>query len=184
MLLRRLPALLCAAACGQARPPPTCEFAGDAAQPVQLEAFALDASGAPAVLREGDAVLLQRPPQGGYVIYAGVAARNLEPCGVTVTAYLIDRATGNALTNLDQRRADLTSQSNGYGFPAQSYTQTPNIPACPDALHAGVVGRAAILHAELTDARSRGATIEVGVIASCASDARCACLCGPNPSQC
>jgi len=151
---------------------------------MQLEAIAVDTSGALSPLHDGDAVLLMKPPQGGYVIYAGAAARNLPSCGATVTAYLIDSASGTPLTNLDQRRADFTLQSGGFWFPAQIYSQTPNIPACPDALHVGVAGRSATLHVEVADAQSRKGSVDARVVVSCAGDARCVCVCGPDPSKC
>jgi hypothetical protein len=151
---------------------------------MELQAVAVDASGVLQPLRDGDPVLLQKPPQGGYVIYAGTAARNLMACGATVTAYLIDRATGNPLTNLDQRRADFTIASGGFWTTAHAYSQTPNIPACPDALHVGVVGRDATLHVDVVDAMSRHGSLEVRVTASCAGNAACACLCGPDPAHC
>jgi hypothetical protein len=157
---------------------------GDLTQPLQLETVAVDASGALLPVRDGDSILLQKPPQGGYVIYAGAAARNLMSCHATVTAYLIDAASGSALTNLDQRTADFTLPGGGFFFPAQTYSQTPNIPACPDALHVGVAGRSATLHVQVTDWQSRTATIETRVVVSCGGDARCTCLCGPNPSSC
>ncbi len=158
---------------------------GDLSQPVQLLAIALNSQGVLQALHDGDSVLLQKPPQGGYVIYAGAAGRNLEACKAVITAQLIDPASGAAITGLDQRDADLTVASAGYFWPENGITQTPNIPSCPDALHLGVVGRSAILRVDVTDANQRTARIEVNVTPACAAgDSHCPCNCGPNPGGC
>ena len=184
-MLLRLALVFGIVACDGAKHPDPClTAAGDPSQAIQLPPVTVNASGALQPLGDGDPVLLQKPPQGGYVIYAGANARNLMPCGATVTAYLIDRASGNALTNLDLRRADFTQAAGGYWQTAQPYSQTPNIPSCPDALHAGIAGRDATLHVDVADSQSRHASVEVHVTASCGGDAACACVCGPDPSHC
>jgi len=190
MLLRRaaLLALLCGCPGPQPVAPGPCtpqRPAGDLSQPVQLLPITLDGQGALHALHDGDPVLLQTPPQGGYVIYAGVAALNLEACGAVITAQLLDATSGTPVTGLDQRSVDFTVASAGYFWPADGYTQTANIPSCPDALHLGVVGRSAILRVDVSDANQRTARVEVNVTPACgAGDARCACLCGPNPAGC
>jgi hypothetical protein len=159
--------------------------AGDLSQPLQLLPISLDAQGALHALHDGDPVLLQKPPQGGYVIYAGAAARNLEACAAVVTAQLIDVSSGTPITGLDQRNADFTDASAGFFWPSNAFAQTPNIPSCPDALHQGVVGRKAILRADVTDANQRTARVEVRVTPACpAGDSHCPCICGPNPGGC
>lgn len=188
MLLRIAAIALLVACDGPAAPPRGCQPprpVGDLSQPVALLPIALDGQGALGALHDGDTVLLQRPPQGGYVIYAGAAARNLEACGAQITAQLLDAATGVPITGLDQRQADFTVESGGYFWPANGFTQAANIPSCPDALHQGVVGRSAVLRVEVKDAAQRAARVEVKVTPVCPpGDARCPCLCGPNPAAC
>ena len=182
MLLRLAP-LLAIGIC-QADPPPphpACAVVGDATQPVALLPIAADANGAFHALHDGDTVLLQRPSQGGFVIYAGAAATNLNRCLLS-TAELIDSASGNPLTNLDQRNVDLVSEQAGYFWPPDLF-QTPNIPACPDALGVGVVNRSAILRVEVKDNDGRTGRVEVHVTPTC-SDASCTCICGPDPTHC
>ena len=184
MLLRLAPLVLLLG-CPGPQPPATCAVLGDAAQPVALLPFAADAQGALHALHDGDTVLLQKPPQGGFVIYAGAAARNLSPCAVQYTAELIDPSTGNPLTGLDQRHADLVSASGGYWWPASGLGQLANIPSCPDALHVGVVGRSTILRVDVLDSGGRGARVETQVTPVCpAGDSSCACVCGPDPTGC
>ena len=162
-----------------------CVAVGDPRLAIELLPVAVNDAGALVPLHDGDGLLLQKPPQGGYVIYAGAAARNLQACGAQVTAYLIDRASGKPLTNLDQRKTDFTVENGGYFFTSSPYSQTPNIPACPDALRVGVLGADATLHVEVLDAQSRSAAVEVRVHAACpAGDVKCPCLCGSNPTGC
>jgi hypothetical protein len=137
----------------------------------------------PQALHDGDPVPLTVPGQGGYVLYVGARARNLQACGATERALLFDPDTGQALTNLDQRALDFTEEADGYFQPAAAALQfdLPNVPACPDALGKGVAGRTARLEVTVTDAQGNSGKASVLVVPTCPSgDARCACICGPN----
>jgi hypothetical protein len=167
--------------------PPQCtpqRAQGDLTQPLQLIPIALDPGGALRELHDGDSIVLQRPPQGGFVVYGGAAARNVEACGATITAQLIDPASNAPMSGLDQRRTDFVVERDGYFWPANGFTQTGNIPACPDLLGGGVASRDAILRVDVTDADGRSARAEVHVKPSCNGDSACACICGPNPGAC
>jgi hypothetical protein len=156
---------------------------GDASAKLELEALGLDASGAAHVLQDGDPLLFHVPGQGGYVLFAGAGARNLEGCGAAVTAQLIDPASGNPITNKDQRPVDFEVESGGFWVPADDSltAQLANIPACPDALGQGFTGRTATLQVTVQDAGGRSATITRKVVPTCpAGDKQCACVCGPN----
>jgi hypothetical protein len=151
---------------------------------MELLPIAQDAQGNLVVLHDGDPLVVHIPPQGGYVFYAGVAARNLEACGVQVTADLIDPASGQAMTGLDMRVTNLVEPRNGFYWPAGVFG-VANIPACPDALHLGVVNRRAILRMDVLDAQGRGARLELPVTPACPpGDSRCACICGPDAGRC
>ena len=189
MLLKGCALLILLGGCPQPIPPtPQCSpqrAQGDLAQPVQLVPIALDAGGTLHALHDGDSIVLQRPPQGGFVLYAGAAARNVEACSAQLTAQLIDPSTGAPITGLDQRRTDFVIEHDGFFWPANGFTQTGNIPACPDLLGRGVLARDAILRVDVIDADGRSARVEVKVKAVCESgDSYCACLCGPNPGHC
>ena len=185
-MLLKVALLSCALACAPApQPPGPCAPVGDLSKPVALIAIAPDAQGTLHELHGGDALLLQKPPQGGYVAFAGVAATNLNACAVQITGELLDAATGSPITGLDQRQVHLTVPSGGYYWPANPYLQTANIPSCPDALQQGLVGRATILRLQVRDVSGRSAQLDVQVTPTCAAgDSRCACLCGPNPQGC
>ena len=181
-MLLKVAALLALFSCPRTSPHPPCGIVGDAARPVALLPIAADGAGNLHALHDGDSLQLQRPPQGGFVIYAGVAATNLNRCLLSA-AELIDPASGSPLTNLDQRNADLAIDQAGYFWPPDVF-QTPNIPACPDALHVGVVNRSAILRVDVQDIDGRTGRAEVRVTPVCGDDKSCACLCGPNPTHC
>ena len=169
-------------------PPVRCDaqaVAGDLAQPMKLQAIAVDAHGSLVEVPDGGSLFLQRPPQGGYVIYAGVAALNLTACGAQVSAELIDPQSGNALTGLDTRSGNFTSLQGGFYWPTQGVSELPNIPSCPDHLHVGVVNHAAVLHVEVTDANGKKGKLDLNVTPACqAGDGACPCICGPNPTGC
>ena len=189
MLLRcgALLALLCACP-GPRTATPQCtpqRPQGDLTQAVQLLPIALDGDGNLQPLHDGDSILLQKPPQGGYVLYAGAAARNVEACNATLTAQLIDPSSGVPLSGLDQRPTAFVVARDGFFWPVNGYTQAGNIPACPDALGGGILGHDAILRVDVTDADGRTARAEVKVTAVCAAgDQGCACSCGPTPGKC
>ena len=189
MLLRS--GALLALLCGCPRPtigPPQCtpqRVQGDLAQPVQLLPITLDGNGNLNALHDGDSLLLQKPPQGGFVLYAGAAARNVEACNAMLTAQLLDAATSLPITGIDQRPTAFVVERDGYFWPVDGYTQAGNIPACPDVLGKGVLARNAILRVDVTDAGGRSARVEVSVKAVCESgDQDCACACGPTPGKC
>ena len=145
----------------------------------------IDPSGNLKVLADGDALGLAVPGQGGYVLYAGVRARNLQACGVTMSAQLVDGTTGQSLTGLDQRQSDLTTPSGDYFLPANDELlfALPNIPACPDPLGKGVQGKSIVLQVTVTDrTRFKAATVRVNVVPTCPQSlqANCQCVCGPN----
>ena len=181
-MLLRIALLLALSSCPEGPSPrPRCAVVGDASKPIALLPIAADASGSLHALHDGDAVQLQVPSQGGFVIYAGVAATNLNRC-LQSTAQLIDVATGKPLTGLDQRNADLVNEEAGYFWPPDLF-ETPNIPACPDALHVGVANRSATLRVDVVDQDGRTGRAEVRITPVC-SDATCACICGPDPTHC
>jgi hypothetical protein len=152
---------------------------GDASQPMQLAGLTIDINGNAIALPNGGTLLLQRPPQGGYVVYAGVAATNLEACQVSVTAELLDPASGNPLSNLDGRMADLTVANGALYSPSNGYSMIPNIAACPDALGTFIAGKSATLRVDATDAAGKTGRLEMPVTVQCIQgDSACACTCG------
>jgi len=150
----------------------------------------------------GDPVPLIEPPQGGFVIYAGIRLRNLDPCGVVLTGELVDPSTGTATSNRDRREADLEEEpgsgggDGGGGGAAwfrpshlESLATIPNVPACPDALGVGVEGVPALLRVKAADRGGRSITVEPRVVPTCGPGGAqefCRCTCGPGfvPGKC
>jgi hypothetical protein len=179
MLLKLLSlALVCACSGPQPR---SCAFAGDAARPIELQAIALDAAGNAAPVSNGGPLLLERPPQGGFVVFAGARARNLRPCNVQMAAELVDPASGKPVSELSSRGADLVDAVGGYLQPAHDALrfELPNIAACRDLSGAGVLGRRLLLRVDVTDSGGRHARIDQPVVPACPQgDSGCASSCG------
>ena len=178
---------------GPGKPPPkqcaAAEPVGDAQKPIELLPFGFDEVGQRVLLINRSPLYLAIPGQGGYVLYAGVAARNLDGCNPRLQAQLVDKVSGKALTGFDERSLHLVAAEDGFWYPAKaalaSRGEVANIPACPDALHQGVAGRIATLHLEVEDTNGKKASLDLEVVPTCLrEDQRCACLCGPDPGGC
>src|SRR5437868_15357474 len=106
-------ALLCAG-CPS---PPRCAagFIGDPKLPPELQMLITDgASQMFSLVMMGQPANVQPPPQGGYVLYVGAQARNLDACGVSVQGQLRDPATNDQL-GFDARTANLILGADGWG---------------------------------------------------------------------
>lgn len=132
---------------------------------------------------DGDTLTLHAPPQGGFVLYVAVGARNVNTCSGRLSGEVLDPQTRQPFTSLDVRTMNFDHVDGNYGFPEGAL----NIAACPDNLGAGVAGRDGILAVELTERTGRTTKVERRVKVACeANNAHCACLCGPNyaPGKC
>jgi hypothetical protein len=156
---------------------------GDAGAPIELQLVALVPGVGLTVLADGAQVPLSQPPQGGRVIYAGARARNLNACGVVMSAHLLDPDGGVAISGLDQRPADLDLEAGGFYGPSEDALifELPNIPACPDFLGRGVAAMDAILEVTVTDTEGKTAKAALRVVPTCdTADLECPCMCGPD----
>lgn len=154
-----------------------CTPPGDPSKPIALRAIARKGAGV-AVLADGDTVFLESAPQGGAVIYAGAEAKNVCGAVVTMTAELVDPATGKALTGADQRQGTMTVADGDYAHTDNPQVELPNIPSCPNALHVPIDGHAAILRVLVSTPDGRSANLDRNVVPRCpAGDAHCASLC-------
>jgi hypothetical protein len=176
-----------------------CKFAGD--REAKLEAahpFVLDPTDTGGVVliepKVGEVVPLRQPVQGGFVLYAGALFRNLDPCQVTLRAQLREASTGNVISNLDVRQADLEpapAPHEGWWRPRMldSLSTVPNIPVCPDALGFGADGQPAVIELIAIDRENRTVKLEHPVTPTCPTNelvAECRCTCGPHyfPGKC
>src|SRR4051812_48518258 len=93
-------------------------FIGDASKPLEIEIIALKADYTAAPVSAGDGVALLFPPQGGRVVFAGVRARNVDPCGAQLTGSVRDLATQQI--SVDSRTINLQATDDGWGQSAES----------------------------------------------------------------
>jgi hypothetical protein len=136
-------------------------------------------------LRDGDPLPLARPPQGGFVSYVGIRARNLDGCGGSLTGQLLDLVSGNELA-FDKRTVDLVPTGDGWGVPdAKQNGEFANVPGCPDYGPVDVRDRMVALRVRYVDTRKRTATVMLPVVPFCPANANeplCRCECAANYS--
>ncbi len=171
-------------------PPPPCDdtFIGDPALPAEAVLVITDGlSGALVDVNAGDAVPLERPPQGGQVTYAAARVRNVNRCNVQFNARFRDPTTMNEL-GFDGRNTDLVVDADGWGHPdAAQLSNLPNIPLCPDNDPTrDNQGQTALLEMAVTDHFGRSVTVSLPVVPTCASPdaamrALCVCECDHQP---
>jgi len=183
---------LCAAACGDKKPPPpTCNdtFIGDPS--LSPEAMLVVTDGVMPTLSDvtdGAMVPLVRPPQGGQVTYAGARVRNMNRCGVQFTARYRD-PTSLAELGYDRRSTDLIVGDDGWGRPDPLQVSTlANIPLCPDFDPVrDNQGVPALLEVTVQDRHQHMVKLSQTVVPTCmASDAAglawCVCECSHLPT--
>lgn len=155
-------------------------FIGDPTKELEIEIIALRADYTSAPVAEGDSVALLFPPQGGRVIFAGVRARNVDPCNAQLTGALRDLDTKQI--RADARTVTLEATDDGWGRSADSdIASFSNVPMCPNSWSKpNIYGTKYELELTLTDRTKREVTKKVNVIPACAEPenaAECACIC-------
>lgn len=158
----------------------TLPFLGDSTKPTELEIIALKANYTSAPVAEGDTVALLFPPQGGRVIFAGVRARNLDPCGVQLSGAVRDVGTGQL--RVDSRTINLEATSDGWGGSADGdIASFANVPMCPNEWSkTNIYSTKYELEVTITDRAKHKTTKKIGVVPACAEPenaAECACIC-------
>ncbi len=187
-------ALLACAACSSPDPPPEtdagviiggCKLAylGDPSAEPMMEIIALDPEGEIEAVAEGSSVSLIFPPQGGRVVFAGVRATNVDPCGVRVAGALRDPVTKQV--RLDNRILNLEPTGDGYGRSAPTDISTfANIAACPNQwAEEDLFDKPYELTVSLTDRDGRKVTKVMNVIPRCdepGREAECLCMCAAD----
>jgi hypothetical protein len=155
-------------------------FIGDGAKPIELEIVALKADYTSVPVAEGDSVALLFPPQGGRVIFAGVRARNIDPCNVQLAGAVRDVDTKQL--RVDSRTINLEATSDGWGKSSDAdIASFANVPMCPNEWSkTNIYGTKYELEITITDRAKHKATKTVGVTPACAEPdnaAECACIC-------
>jgi hypothetical protein len=161
---------------------------GDLAQPVELVTVVRTPDGRTEEVRASGAIPLIEPPQGGQVVFVGVRARNLDGCGLILTATLRDPCT-NGVIGVEARPVDLTASPAGWGEPASpaDIASFANVPVCPSAAATrGLDGQRYVLEVDVRDRDKRTARVTLDVVPTCAETSLCPkeCVGGPAPSAC
>jgi hypothetical protein len=129
---------------------------------------------------------MENPPQGGFVMYIGARAKNVDACGIEVAGTLRDPTT-MAQLGFDARNTDMLKTADGWGeTDATDNSNESNVNACPDYLSTDRVNGEFLLEMKVTDREKRTATVShhVKLICDPALDpdqaALCACECKAN----
>jgi hypothetical protein len=162
--------------------PPSCTlaFLGDQSKDPSIELIYFGADQMDHPLVDGGEIDLIFPPQGGRVLFVGVRATNVDPCGVKLTGALRDTSTGQV--RLDTRTVNLRDDGSGFGASTPGdIASYANVPVCPNQWSArDAFGESFELEVALTDLRDRTATEVVQVKPRCAepaNEAECLCIC-------
>ncbi|WP_063748784.1 hypothetical protein, partial [Chondromyces apiculatus] len=112
---------------------PSCLFepVGDVNAPIELEIIALDPDYQAYPVEEGSVVHNIFPPQGGRVVFAGVRARNIDPCAVLLAGALRDPVSKQVRP--ESRTVNLRPGEDGWASSVPTDISTfSNIPTCPN----------------------------------------------------
>jgi hypothetical protein len=158
----------------------TLPFIGDSTKATELEIIALKADYTVTPVAEGDSVALLFPPQGGRVIFAGVRARNIDPCGIQLAGAVRDFDTQQL--RVDARTINLEDRGDGWGNSSEAdIASFANVPMCPNQWSkTNIYGTKYQLEVTITDRAKHKTTKQVSVIPACAEPdnaAECACIC-------
>jgi hypothetical protein len=174
------------AGCGEPRKV-TCAagFIGDPSKPPQAVMVYTD--GASQVLSEarvGQAIPLEPPPQGGYVMYLAARVLNMDAC-VEFRGNLKDPTTGSQV-GFDARDSRLRVQRDGWGWPdPTSNSNLSNVNGCPDYSTRDVQDQTYTLEMTVADRDGRSVAVTQPIVPTCmlsdpATKADCICACSAN----
>lgn len=162
--------------------PPACTlaFLGDESKDPSIELIYFGADQMDHPIVDGGDIDLIFPPQGGRVLFVGVRATDVDPCGVKLTGALRDTSTGQV--RLDTRTVNLRADGSGYGASTPGdIASYANVPICPNQWTAlDAYGSSFELEVSLSDARDRTVTKKLQVTPRCAepaNEAECLCIC-------
>jgi hypothetical protein len=196
--------MLAASGCGQNAPDETaatggpvagCKLApvGDVSKPIEMKLVAagvndqglMQFAGTPKPIADGSVIPMIVPPQGGWVIYVGARANNIDPCGVQVKGVLTDPATQQV--TVDERTAKLTVGTDGWAGPLEHDPLAgalANVAVCPNQWASNdMYGNTFKLTVTLTERSGRSASQSIDVKLECAEAQyknSCSCQCKKN----
>jgi hypothetical protein len=130
-------------------------------------------------------VPLFAPPQGGWVALVGVRAKNIDGCGLMLTASLRDPTT-NRIVALEERPVRLEIGADGWGAPDRPdlLDNFANLAGCPNAsLTRKLDGESYVLKIRVLDRDGNQAQSEAQVVVVCGDPEHvreCQCQCQPD----
>lgn len=159
----------------------TLPFLGDETKEPEIEIFYQGADLADHTCEPGGSIDIVEPPQGGRVIFVGVRATNVDPCGVTLTGALRDLS--NMQVRFDTRNLNLLAEGNGYGRSSPGdIAAYSNIPVCHNTwTESDIFDETFGLEVTLKDRRGEQVMKTLQVVPVCAeptNEAQCRCICG------
>jgi hypothetical protein len=157
-------------------------FAGDPAKEPEMDVISIG-PGTLDTLHDGSSVALMFPPQGGRVVFAGVRARNVDPCAVRIAGALRD--TSSQQVRIENRIVNLEPTDDGWArSDPEDISSFANIAACPNQWSdRDLFDTPYELTISLTDRDKRKITKVLQVIPRCAEPEReieCRCTCGSD----
>jgi hypothetical protein len=167
---------------------PKCKagFIGDPAQPPQAIMVYTDGV-SPKItdVQPNQAIPLEPPIQGGYVMYLAARVLNMSPC-VSFAGNLIDPDTLDQVGYDCHGSTPLVMHDDGYGYPsASSLANFANVNGCPDFFDKDVQARTYTLELTVTDKDGRQAVATQPIVPTCmltdpATQSDCICQCSAN----
>lgn len=176
--------VLSLSACGNGE---DCSVVGASATAPEAGAMFTDgSSGTWLELTPGMELPLLRPPQGGFVAFVGMRARNVNACRAQTSGRLLNASTREelAIDKAGLTTTNLIKGPDGWLRPdAASISAFPNIAPCPNFKAAPVEGVTVLLDLSLLDSAGRRVGVEIPVVPTCApglDEETCRCQCQPS----
>lgn len=143
------------------------EYIGDKDAPIELQVVTLDPTYTAQPFEAGGDASILFPPQGGRVIFAGVRARNLDPCAVRLSGAVRDPASSQV--RLDTRTVNLDPASDGFGESDPGDISTfSNVPVCPNSwATTDIFDQTFTLVINVRDRNDKEQMIELDVVPRC-----------------
>ena len=185
--MRALLAILLIGCGGSNAPRCAAGFVGSRSAAPQVKMMVTD--GRSMTLREvadGDEIPMEPPPQGGFVIYIGAEANNVDACEIQVAATLRDPTSGNQ-ESFESRTINMIVGDDGWARSDPSNdANEANVAVCPDFSMKDRVNGQFTLELKVTDHEKRTASVTHPVKLVCdpalapADEAECMCACSAN----
>ena len=143
------------------------EYVGDANADIEMQIVTLDPSYAAQPFMDGGSASILVPPQGGRVIFLGVKAKNLDPCGVKLAGAIRDPST--MAPQLDTRTINLDPTADGWGqSDPTDISSFSNVPVCGNGwASTDIYDQTFKMLVSVTDRAGKKASVTYDVVPKC-----------------